>query len=154
MKNYLAMPPEDLSEMVLIFACRRMDEFDRMPSGRSAYTPAELMVASRIRMFPGQTVTDLAKYFGRTKGAISQLVKKLRDKGLCEGQTDSADRKKILLKLTPLGEQLCRSRGEHVREIMQENMNELIATVGEDALNGYFAVIDTINRFDAEGNRK
>ncbi len=37
---------------------------------------------------------------------------------------------------------------------MQENMNELIAIVGEDALNGYFAVIDTINRFDAEGNRR
>ena len=48
------------------------------------YSPAEVHMITRIAENPGITVTELARRGNRTKGAISQVVKRLEEKGLVE----------------------------------------------------------------------
>ena len=51
----------------------------------------------------GATVTDLARYAGITKSAVSQMVNKLARRNLVEKYRDPDNDKEILLRLTPQG---------------------------------------------------
>ena len=52
----------------------------------------------------GVNVTEYAENHGITKGAVSQLVKKLERKGLVERYKNPTNQKEVLLKLTMKGE--------------------------------------------------
>ena len=52
------------------------------------YTSVEVHTLKHIADNPGITVTELARHNGKTKGAISQILKKIEDKGLiCRGES-------------------------------------------------------------------
>ena len=71
------------------------------------YTSVETHIVKCIADYPGITVTELAYDYAKTKGAISQILKKLIEKGLIlqKPSTESGD-KRIFLYLTPEGEVL------------------------------------------------
>lgn len=73
----------------------------------------EIHVLSRIHECPGVTVTALAHYWNRTKGAISQTVTKLEKKGFVERRKKEGDAKMVYLYCTEAGESLSRAHDDY-----------------------------------------
>ena len=65
---------------------------------------SEMTAIETLGYQPGSNVTEFAQKHSITKGAVSQLVKKLEKKGLVERYKGSSNRKEVLLKLTTKGE--------------------------------------------------
>ena len=70
------------------------------------YTSVETHIVKCIADHPGITVTELAYDYAKTKGAISQILKKLIEKGLIVQKPSEAGDKRIFLYLSPEGERL------------------------------------------------
>ncbi len=65
--------------------------------------PSEINIIGAIGKDPGINVTELAEKIGVTKGAVSQILKKLNDKKLIEKYNNKNNKKEVLLKLTEEG---------------------------------------------------
>jgi DNA-binding MarR family transcriptional regulator len=70
---------------------------------------------------PGLNITEFAKAAGVTKGAISQVVSKLENKGALKRFKSDENDKEIRLALTQQGEQIY----EHHQSVNQETINYL-----------------------------
>ena len=85
----------------------RLNQLEKTPR---RYGTDELLYTSELTMIeslgyrPGVNVTEYAENHGITKGAVSQLVKKLEKKGLVERYKNPTNQKEVLLKLTMKGE--------------------------------------------------
>ena len=65
--------------------------------------PSEIHAIEMIGKNPGINVTGLAGNLGVTKGAVSQLIKKLENKALVSKYKDPKDEKTVLLGLSKRG---------------------------------------------------
>lgn len=65
---------------------------------------SEIHTLNEIREHEGIHITALAERCGVTKGAISQVLKKLEQKGLITKEKDARNQSRLLLKVTPKGE--------------------------------------------------
>ena len=63
----------------------------------------EIHTIQAIGRNPGINVTTLAEYMGVTKGAVSQIIKKLNRKGLVRKTYATGNAKEVILELTDLG---------------------------------------------------
>jgi len=72
------------------------------------YTPVETHTVSYIADHPGCTATEIAYNWGKTIGAVSQIIKKLRSYELVTAYRDVNDEKRVLLSLTEKGKELDR----------------------------------------------
>ena len=70
------------------------------------YNPVEVHTISYIADYPGITITQIAVEWNRTKGAVSQTVKKLEGMGLLYREKKTGNDKKICLYLTEKGKEL------------------------------------------------
>lgn len=71
------------------------------------FTSVETHIVKCIADHPGITVTELAYDYAKTKGAISQILKKLIEKGIIlQKPSPEQGDKRIFLFLTPAGEKL------------------------------------------------
>lgn len=68
-----------------------------------ALFPAEIHAISAIAERREVNVTELANHVGTTKGAASQLVKKLTEKGFITKHQDPQKRSRTILRPTPKG---------------------------------------------------
>lgn len=66
--------------------------------------PAEIHFLSSIEMLDGGSITELAKKTGVTKGAASQLARKLMDKELICKSKDPQNASRVIITLTSLGQ--------------------------------------------------
>ncbi|MEA4920214.1 MAG: MarR family winged helix-turn-helix transcriptional regulator [Clostridiaceae bacterium] len=92
------------------------------------YSSIEVHTIGYIADHPDCTVTELARSWFKTKGAVSQMLKRLRSHGLVEGRTDSRDEKKVLLRLTPKGKMLDAAH-RHFDEVYWK---KAVALLGQD----------------------
>lgn len=73
---------------------------------------------------PGINVTEFAQVVGVTKGAISQVIKKLENKGLLRRYKKADNDKEVFIELTEKGKEVCEERKrinqETIREIAEE----------------------------------
>ncbi len=60
-----------------------------------------------------------------TKSAISQAINSLEKKGYIERKTDTADRRRIIVTLTPTGEEVFEEIKQNVNQIMEEAISRL-----------------------------
>ncbi|MEC0370081.1 MarR family winged helix-turn-helix transcriptional regulator [Paenibacillus chibensis] len=65
---------------------------------------SEVYTLNEIREHEGIHITALAERCGVTKGAISQVLKKLEQKGLVTKEKDARNQSRLMLKVTPKGE--------------------------------------------------
>ncbi len=65
--------------------------------------PSELHVLLAIRREPRANATRLGVLLGVTKGAVSQVLKRLEGKGVIVKQVDSAQKNEVTASFTPLG---------------------------------------------------
>lgn len=73
---------------------------------------AEIHTLAAIAKNPGIHISGLAKHFGYTRGAVSELVAKLEKKGLLVKGEDPENLSRLRLTLTEKGK---RAQGEHRR---------------------------------------
>jgi DNA-binding MarR family transcriptional regulator len=64
----------------------------------------EIHTIQAIGRNPGINITTLAEYMGVTKGAVSQIIKKLNKKGLVRKNYADGNAKEVILELTDLGQ--------------------------------------------------
>ena len=91
---------------ILVRAVNKMIDNEKKPRQyglKQLLYPSEIHMLMMIGQNPEAGVTGLAEKAGITKGAVSQTVKKLENKGLIKKQTDPADSKRIVLELTNKG---------------------------------------------------
>lgn len=72
----------------------------------NAYTTVEVHTVTYIGLHPGITGKEIAHAMGKTKGAVSQILKKLTAEGLIYRKANTEDAKKQHLFLTEKGQQL------------------------------------------------
>lgn len=69
--------------------------------------PREIHTLIFIRERDGSFVTEIAAETGVTKGAVSQIVKKLEAKGLLERKPDPRNLSRMILNVTEKGNEAC-----------------------------------------------
>jgi DNA-binding MarR family transcriptional regulator len=80
---------------------------------------AEVHMLETIKANEGANVGELARRLGMTSGAVSQVTKKLLDKGLIEVYKKPGNRKEVFSRLTALGEQVCEGHQTHHANMMR-----------------------------------
>jgi DNA-binding MarR family transcriptional regulator len=87
-----------------------MELAEKLEKAPRSYGTDELLTSSEIHMIEiigqndGQfSVTDIAKFLGITKGAVSQNLKKLENKGLTVKHKDPGNISRSIVKLTTKG---------------------------------------------------
>ncbi|NMC49163.1 MAG: MarR family transcriptional regulator [Desulfovibrio sp.] len=82
--------------------------------------PAEVHMLSTLDMLGDAHVTGIAKACGVTKGAVSQMLKRLREKGLVAREADTSGN--TVIRLTELGRAVSQAHfafhREHDREFL------------------------------------
>jgi DNA-binding MarR family transcriptional regulator len=74
---------------------------------------------------PGINVTEFARMVGVTKGAVSQVIKKLETKGLVRRYKKGDNDKEVFIALTEQGAVACKERKRINRETIREISEEL-----------------------------
>lgn len=70
------------------------------------FNPVEVHTLSYISDYPGISASEIARDWNRTKGAVSQIVKKLSSRGLISRCKREGNDKTICLYVTEKGEEL------------------------------------------------
>jgi DNA-binding MarR family transcriptional regulator len=71
---------------------------------------SERHMLDRVGVNPDMNITELARASGVTKGAISQIVKKLETKGVIRRYKKAANDKEVFIELTETGKKICEER--------------------------------------------
>ena len=86
---------------------------------------SERHMLDRIADNPHMNITELARASGVTKGAVSQIVKKLETKGVIRRYKKAANDKEVFIELTETGEKTCEERRRANKETMGPFREEL-----------------------------
>jgi DNA-binding MarR family transcriptional regulator len=97
------------------YALRQFLAFSESETRQAGVTPQQYQAMLVIRTWPGEaaTIKDLADRLMLQHNAAVQLVNRLAKAGLAERQPSPADRRSVLLKLTPRGEALLAELARH-----------------------------------------
>jgi DNA-binding MarR family transcriptional regulator len=105
---------------------------------------AEVHLLEVIKSQEGANVGELARYLGMTSGAISQVTKKLLDKGLIEAYKKPGNRKEVFSRLTDLGERVCEGHQKH-HEDMVSTLHEFMSRLNEKETRVVFDFLDAVS---------
>ena len=89
------------------------------------YTHIEVHTLKDISDYPGITVTELARNQGKTKGAISQILKKLEKCDLIYREVDPNNENRLFLYITDKGKLLDKKHRENDRVGFGESMDKV-----------------------------
>lgn len=138
----------DVSEQLL----RIVGKFETLHSrphdfgiGAALY-PAEVHTLQCVGDHPGLNLTALAQRQGVTKGAASQMVKKLEAKGLLTKATSKGNDKETVLALTSTG---AKAREGHNRfhEAINEQVLARMGPINTDSFRHYAMINAIIEQF-------
>lgn len=93
---------------------------------------------------PGISVTAIAKKRGITKGAASQMIYKLVDKGIVKKQVSAESDAQVSIYLTDLGEEISRLHDEYHKQ-NAEPIYTYLSSLSPDTLK---ALVDVMECFD------
>jgi DNA-binding MarR family transcriptional regulator len=106
---------------------------------------AEVQLLETIKSQEGANVGELARYLGMTSGAISQVTKKLLDKGLIDVYKKPDNRKEVFSRLTALGEKVCEGHQKH-HENMVSVLHGFITPLNQKETQIIFDFLDTVSQ--------
>ncbi len=86
---------------------------------------SERHMLDRVGDNPRMNMTELARASGVTKGAVSQIVKKLETKGVLRRYKKAANDKEVFIALTEIGEKTCEERRKTNKETIGPLREEL-----------------------------
>ncbi len=102
----------------------------------------EVHTLTMIADNPGITVSELSKMWNRTKGAVSQNITKLKEKGLIESRQSSEDARKSYLYATEEGEKLSTAHKMYDNLDIMATQQELLQHCSMEELNAFYKVLD------------
>jgi DNA-binding MarR family transcriptional regulator len=106
---------------------------------------AEVHLLETIKANEGVNVSELARHLGMTNGAISQVTKKLLDKGLIETYKKPGNRKEVFSRPTALGETVCLGHQKH-HEHMVAVLREFMGRLNGKEAQTVFDFLDAVSR--------
>jgi DNA-binding MarR family transcriptional regulator len=106
---------------------------------------AEVHLLEAIKTREGANVSELARYLCMTSGAVSQVTKKLLDKGLIEAYRKTGNRKEVFSRLTALGERICEGHQRH-HENMVAVLREFMDRLDEHETSAVYGFLDAVSR--------
>lgn len=119
-------------------------------------TMIEAHTLTYIEEHPGVTVTELATYWNKTKGALSQTVSRLSEKGLVAKEKRAGNAKSILLYPTETGVALSKAHKLYDTVDIAKTMGELRKECSAEEIDAFYKVISVYNQViqrDFEINR-
>ncbi len=119
-------------------------------------TMIEAHTLTYIEENPGITVTELANYWNKTKGALSQTVSRLADKGLVSKEKKADNAKNIRLYATETGVRLSKAHKLYDTVDIAKTMGELRKKCTAEEIDAFYKVISVYNdviQADFEINR-
>ena len=105
-------------------------------------TILEVRIIMLIKDFPGTTATDICKRWNRTRGAISQMLKKIEQKGFIYKEKDSQNDRVYCLYVTDWGVDAV---NEFTIKDFQDDtyiVRHLLESCTEEELRAFYKVID------------
>ncbi len=94
----------------------------------------------------GITATQLARATNRTKGAVSQLISKLEEKGLVERVNEPENKRMYRIYLTEEGRRACDIHRAYDRANMLEMINKMLLECTMEDIESFFKVLKCRNR--------
>jgi Transcriptional regulators len=107
--------------------------------------PSELNMIEAIHTNKGRTVTELCIYFGITKGAVSQTITKLINKGYVSKTRSLSNKKELIIELTQKGIQAFDKHDQFHRH-MDEEILGYIKTIPDDQLQDFKQMLSLISQ--------
>lgn len=107
------------------------------------YTSSVVHMLSYIVDNPGISVTRLARETGKTKGAISQTVRQLLDKGLLRKEDNPANDRSIMLYATESGMDLHNHHKAYDTVDFGRSYKALAEIYGVDKVNEAIGILET-----------
>lgn len=132
-----------------------MSEYDALPHryGKVMLYQAEADMIDMIAAYPGITATDLANRLKKTVSACSQMIHKLRLKGLVDQVRNENNNRLYNLTLTEKGGEIYRARAGFEKEC-QANTFRLLNEFSEEDLAVHLAIQKRLNEAYKEDVRK
>jgi DNA-binding MarR family transcriptional regulator len=101
--------------------------------------PSEFHLIETVGKHPAENLTSIASQLGVTKGAISQLVKKLEKKGLVKKALVPGNKKDIRLELTDFGKEAFEWHGS-LHESMETGIKEELEKMSDAEIEAFLRV--------------
>ena len=98
----------------------------------------QVRAMSHLYRHPGETLTDLAAELGVAMGTASEIVDRLVELALVERETNPANRRQVLLSLTPDAAALAYQIG--LQRV--EQLDEVFAQLTDDEAAGFLKGLD------------
>jgi DNA-binding MarR family transcriptional regulator len=89
------------------------------------------------------SVTELARRKRITKGAVSQILKRLEHKGLVEKRADSRNASRLQVRLTTKGRRACRGH-DRMHDDIVEAVRHHVGDLDEQTLSILHSVLDRL----------
>lgn len=109
-------------------------------------TMMEIHTLTYIEDHPGINISQLAKYWNKTKGALSQTVSRLADYKLVEKNKSSKNAKNILLFLTEEGKKLSQAHKLYDVIDITKTLGELKKECSSEEIEAFYKVIKIYNK--------
>ncbi len=113
---------------LFIRAVRKYNNLEKVPvrvRSKHALYHSERHMLDKIGDYPGMNMTDFALELGVTKGAVSQVVKKLETKGVIRRYKGKDNGKEVFLELTEAGRTVYLAHKETNEETIKPLVTEL-----------------------------
>lgn len=142
---------ETLHKMLIQFlrTTKKFNEFEKMSidigNGEKLY-PSEIHIIEAIGSNRANKVTELSHIFRITKGAISQVVNKLYDKGFIYKERNKEFGKEIILSLTSKGQNAFEIQNNVHRKMEKEFITYLESYSLEEA-NSFIQILGKIEEY-------
>jgi DNA-binding MarR family transcriptional regulator len=141
---------------LFIRAVSRYNALEKIPSkagARHALYHSEKHMLDKIGDHPEMNVTDFAGELGVTKGAVSQVVKKLEAKGVVKRYKSGTNEKEVFLALTEAGEAVYRAHKKTNEETIKPLLKEL-SKYPDDKVQFLISMFKWIEEFLDQSRKK
>lgn len=134
-----------------------MEEYDSLVHkyGEMIMYQAETKVVQYIGEHESATVTGLAQELGKSPSAYSQIVRKLRQKGLVKQVRNEQNNREYMLLLTELGWQLYKDHNQFEQACYERTLQKLMK-YSDDELKTFCDIQNCLNEafeMDVEDSR-
>ena len=107
------------------------------------FNSVEVHTLSYIADYPGISASEIARDWNRTKGAVSQIIKKLSSRGLIERQKKEGNDKTVCLYVTKTGEELDKAHRAYDTRNYERFLKLMETYFTKETIAEAFQVMDT-----------